>query len=193
MEYFDVLTEEGKPAGIIKERHLVHKDGDWHGASRVWLVRYRKGREEKRKPEVLLQRRSPLKDSYPGLWDVSAAGHVSAGGNYLETAVRETAEEIGVRLAPKELVYLFSLRSETIWCFQGDTFTDREFHTVYLAERNADPESLVLQAEEVAEVQWIDAGELYSALKEERIASCIHMEEYEKLYPILLKRAEGKG
>ena len=193
MEYFDVLTEEGKPAGIKKERRQVHRDGDWHGASRIWLVRYRKGRDAKRRPEVLLQRRSSLKDSYPGLWDVSAAGHVSAGGNYLETAVRETGEEIGVRLAPEELVYLFSLRSETIWSFRGENFTDREFHAVYLAEKDVDPEELILQKEEVAEVRWIDAGELYSALKEEQIASCIHMEEYEKLYPILTERAQRQA
>ncbi|MDI9243517.1 NUDIX hydrolase [Fusibacillus kribbianus] len=184
MEYFDVLTEEGLPAGRKKERTQVHRDGDWHGASRVWLVRYRKGGHG---AEVLLQRRSPEKDSYPGLWDVSAAGHVSAGGNYLETAVRETEEELGVCLEPSELTFLFSLKSETIWNFRGESFTDREFHQIFLARKDVEPEKLSLQKEEVAEVRWMDAEELYYALKEERIASCIHWEEYERLYPILCR------
>ena len=189
MEYFDVLTPEGEPAGFKKERHQVHKDGDWHGASRIWLMRSKKLGDGTRKPQVLLQQRSPEKDSYPGMWDVSAAGHVSAGGNYLETAVRETEEEIGVKLEPKELAFLFSLRSETVWSYHGETYNDREFHWVYLVKKNVDPARLVLQKEEVAQVRWVDASELYRELREGKIVSCIHIEEFEKLYPILCARA----
>lgn len=184
MEYFDTLTAEGRPDGRRKARQLVHKDGDWHGASRIWLVRRVADTDGKKRTEVLLQRRSEEKDSYPGLWDVSAAGHVAAGGNYLETAVRETAEELGISLEPDELTFLFSLKSESTWEYRGEIFTDREFHHVFMAEKDVDIEEVRLQKEEVAEVCWMDAEKLYDALKDKTLASCIHMEEYEKLFDI---------
>ncbi|KAL6996765.1 hypothetical protein U1Q18_006893 [Sarracenia purpurea var. burkii] len=36
--------------------------------------------------ELLLQRRADCKDSWAGLWDVSSAGHISAGDSSLSTA-----------------------------------------------------------------------------------------------------------
>lgn len=181
MEYFDVLTENGEHTGKRKERSLVHKDGDWHGASRIWIARRRK---KGGGMEVLLQRRSEEKDSYPGLWDVSAAGHVSAGGNFLETAVRETEEELGITLDPSELIYLFSLKSESTWRYRGENFTDREIHHVFMTWKDVDICSLSLQKEEVAEVMWINTEKLYNQLKEESLPSCIHKSEYEKLFDI---------
>lgn len=36
-EYFDVLDPvTGQPTGEKKARHLVHKDGDWHGSVHIW-------------------------------------------------------------------------------------------------------------------------------------------------------------
>ena len=59
------------PTGERKLKSEVHRDGDWHRSSHVWLL----------SPEgrLLLQRRSEAKVTWPGLWDVSAAGHISAG------------------------------------------------------------------------------------------------------------------
>jgi 8-oxo-dGTP pyrophosphatase MutT (NUDIX family) len=44
---------------------------------------------------VLLQRRSRYKDTHPNLLDVSCAGHVDAGENIVECALRELREELG--------------------------------------------------------------------------------------------------
>ena len=46
--------------------------------------------------EILLQKRSMTKDMDPGLWGISAAGHVSKGQTDEEAAHREMIEEIGV-------------------------------------------------------------------------------------------------
>lgn len=48
--------------------------------------------------EVFLQRRSLHKDSAPGLWSSSCAGHLDAGEAYDAAASRELREELG--LAP---------------------------------------------------------------------------------------------
>ncbi len=183
-EYFDVLTETGEKTGRIKERGQVHRDGDWHRAARVWLVRLSE-KEGKICPQVLLQKRSRRKDSYPGLWDVSAAGHVSAGETVEEAALRETEEEIGVVLLPSELIPLFSMRSESRWESRGEWFLDREHHQVYMAVKDVEETALRLQEEETEAVRWIWAEELYGFLREGKLPSCIHWEEYERLYPLL--------
>lgn len=46
---------------------------------------------------LYLQRRGQQKSSYPGLWDVSASGHVRAGEAREDAARRELYEELGVR------------------------------------------------------------------------------------------------
>ncbi|KAF6151243.1 hypothetical protein GIB67_002942 [Kingdonia uniflora] len=94
-ELFDVLTKTGQKTGITKPRQvlkhllfknqssnklrLVHKDGDYHRAVNVWI--YAESTQE-----LLLQRRSDCKDSWPGLWDISSAGHISAGDSSLLSA-----------------------------------------------------------------------------------------------------------
>lgn len=42
--------------------------GDWHRAVHVWLY-------VMATKQVLIQKRNEWKDSFPGLWDISAAGH----------------------------------------------------------------------------------------------------------------------
>ncbi|MBN1308375.1 MAG: NUDIX domain-containing protein [Chitinispirillaceae bacterium] len=59
---------------------------------------------------LLLQKRSPFKETFPGLWDISAAGHISAGDSSRETAVRELREELGISLKSNALRFLFSVR-----------------------------------------------------------------------------------
>ena len=39
MEYLDIRDKNGHPTGVIKERSLVHADGDLHGTSHVWIVK----------------------------------------------------------------------------------------------------------------------------------------------------------
>ncbi len=46
---------------------------------------------------LYLQRRGKQKSAYPGLWDVSASGHVRAGEAREDAARRELYEELGVR------------------------------------------------------------------------------------------------
>lgn len=60
---------------------------------------------------VLLQRRSTRKDLFPGYYCASASGHVISGDDYLTTAHRELAEELGVR-APLTSLGKALVRSE---------------------------------------------------------------------------------
>lgn len=63
----------------IECRRLVHRDGDYHRAVHVWVY-------SESTQELLLQKRADCKASWPGKWDISSAGHISAGESSLLTA-----------------------------------------------------------------------------------------------------------
>ena len=39
LELFDILKEDGSPAGIVRERGVAHLDGSLHPTSHIWIVR----------------------------------------------------------------------------------------------------------------------------------------------------------
>ena len=94
-EYFDVLDENGNKTGEIKLRTEVHRDGDWHKAVHIWVLN--------NKREILLQRRCTNKDSFPNMLDTSCAGHLSAGDDALQGALRELEEELDFKIEKEEL------------------------------------------------------------------------------------------
>ncbi len=146
IELIEVLTPEGRPTGVRKPKDAIHRDGDWHRAAHIWIVAP-DGR-------ILLQRRSLRKENNPGLWDVSAAGHVSAGESAVDAAVRETFEELALRITANDLQFVTTLRESCV--LNENTYYDNEFHDLFLVRRDVDITSLKLDPEEVAEVKWVD-------------------------------------
>ena len=144
-ELIDVLTPEGDPTGVRKSKSEIHLRGHWHRAAHVWIVST-DGR-------ILLQRRSPRKENNPALWDVSAAGHLSAGETSIDAAIREVHEELGLRLRADELRFMTTLRESCV--LNRGTYIDNEFHDIFVVRRDVDLASLTLDPEEVAEVKWV--------------------------------------
>lgn len=89
-ELFDVVDADDRVIGQAP-RGEVHARGWRHRAVHVFVVN--------RAGEVFLHQRSLTKDSFPGRWNSSCAGHVGAGQDYDETVGRELEEELGCRLA----------------------------------------------------------------------------------------------
>jgi isopentenyldiphosphate isomerase len=156
VELLDVLTPDGLPTGRTKPKPDVHRDGDWHRAAHVWLVT-----PDRR---VLLQRRAAVKENWPDLWDISVAGHISAGESAVDAGVRETQEEIGLALAPEDLTHLGTLRWQAV--LNDDTYIENEFHEVFVAVVDIDFDALVLDPAEVAEVAlvWPEEIERYEVV-----------------------------
>lgn len=151
-ELLDVLTKTGEKTGENKPRSLVHTDGDYHRAVHVWIHAESTG-------ELLLQRRADCKDSWPGLWDISSAGHISSGDSSLLTARRELAEELGIHLPNDAFELIFVFLQE---CAINDgKYINNEYNDVYLVTTLAPipMEAFTLQETEVSSVKYIPWNE----------------------------------
>ena len=84
VELFDIVDDKGIPTGETVERAEAHEKDILHRTAHVWVVRMKEG-----KPQVLLQKRAAGKDSFPGCYDTSSAGHIRAGDEPLDSALRE--------------------------------------------------------------------------------------------------------
>lgn len=100
MEYLDIVDEQGQPTGEIVSRTLAHTEGIRHRTAHIWIVR-RKNEHF----QVLMQKRAMSKDSFPGKYDTSSAGHIQAGDEPLASGLRELAEELGIHAKPEDLEF----------------------------------------------------------------------------------------
>lgn len=185
-EYLDVLTSSGLHTGIAKPRSQVHRDGDYHRAVHVWIYAENTG-------ELLLQKRADEKDSWPGLWDISSAGHISSGDTSLTSARRELQEELGVTLPFEAFELLFVYLQECV--INDGTFINNEYNDVYLVT-TLEPiplNSFALQKEEVSMVKYIGWKE-YKDLLRTHDAAYVPYEvdgAYGKLFSSIQQRYES--
>ncbi len=172
MEWLDIVDEEGNPTGETVERTEAHAEGIRHRTAHVWLLR--------RCPdgvEVLLQKRSAGKDSFPGCYDISSAGHIPAGCGFLESAMRELSEELGLEAAPEEFIYCGRRQIFHKDRFHGRDFVDCQVTNVYCLWKDVDPEELALQESELESVRWMKLSECKRLVRENGFKHCIYEEE----------------
>jgi isopentenyldiphosphate isomerase len=143
-EWVDICDAEGKPTGKTVLKSEAHRLGLWHPTVHIWCYTA--------SGKILLQKRAEDKETFPGLWDVSVAGHIEAGEAPKIAALREMEEEIGLRPKASALELLGVFPSEQQ---HPGGITDREFHHSFLCEMPTDRIELRPQVEEVAAVRWI--------------------------------------
>ena len=68
MEYLDIVDEDGTPTGETVSRSKAHSEGILHRTAHVWVIR-----PSDQGYDILLQKRSMEKESFPGLYDTSSA------------------------------------------------------------------------------------------------------------------------
>ncbi len=185
-EYFDITDDEGTPTGEVVERSVAHDKGIPHRTAHIWVVR-RKGDSY----EVLLQKRSAEKDSFPGLYDTSSAGHIQAGDEPLQSAKRELCEELGIAAKDGDLSFAGRFHINYEMEFHGKPFRDNEIAFVYVYDKPVEIKELNLQKEEVEEVKWFDIEEVRDGCKKRDASKdkggifCVPMEGLEVLMKYL--------
>lgn len=183
MEYFDIVDAQGIPTGETVERTEAHRLGIRHRTAHVWVVRL--GAQGQK--QVLLQQRSHRKDSFPDQWDTSSAGHIPAGSEPEESALRELQEELGITAVPDDLIPVghFDIRYEKE--FHGRLFRDNEYSHVYMYTGPVDAETLTLQAEEVQAVDWFDLTRVLNACAPREDWCCVPLDGIRTLTDYLEK------
>lgn len=135
MELVDVYRSDREKTGRVLPRETVF--GSLAEDERVLLVHtcvFDSG------GRMLIQHRSTTKDRYPGCWDVSSGGFVSAGEDSAFAAARELREELGLVFPEGSFIFV---------CCEpfGKVLDD-----FYIVISNADISGLQLQESEVSEV-----------------------------------------
>ncbi len=119
------------------------------------------------------------------MWDISAAGHVSAGEDSETSALREIEEEVGVRLKKSDLKILGSVTQQEVQ--NEGTYVNNEYNDIYLVEMEIDTGKLNLQGDEVEEVRLISWKELYSWVRNKKEDLVSHPAEHKLLFEYLEK------
>ena len=168
----------------MQERGVVHREGDWHRTAHIWIARKREPGGEW---ELLLQKRSMEKDSNPGRYDISAAGHIAAGEERIAAALRELQEELGIAASESDLEPVGVQKISYEKVFYKKPFRDRELADLYLFRKLVDTDTLRLQKGEVEEVRWFPADYVLQKARTEpeHREFCIYPEEVEKIIQAL--------
>ena len=175
-ELLDVLDENGIKTGEVMPRSEVHKRGLWHRAIVVAIIN--------EKNEILLQQRSMTKEKNAGMWDISAAGHISCGQDSLSAAshiscgqdslsaaTREINEEVSVNLGfnveVKEFRFMYSFRKQQV--FRED-FIENQFYDFFiLRQQGLSKDSIKFQESEVQDIKFVTVTELNELRKANQI------------------------
>lgn len=102
--------------------------------------------------KMLIQKRQPFKEGWPGMWDITVGGSAVAGETSQSAIERELFEEIGLKLDFQNTRPHLSVNY------------DVGFDDIYLIEKDVDIGSLALQFEEVEQVKWASIEEIYHKL-----------------------------
>lgn len=158
-ELLDAYDADGRPLGAVP-RDRVHREGLWHDAFHLWVVLG--------DGSVLLQRRAPHKESWPGHLDASAAGHLTAGEEVLD-GLREAEEELGVAYAPDAVQAYGTERVEDLTV---EGFANRERQHVFVVhDTRALADFTRFDRDEVTELVAVAAfGELVGGADVEGVA-----------------------
>lgn len=143
-EKLTVFNEQEQPMGI-KSREDIHRDGDWHETFQCWFYEV-----DQEVTFLYFQKRAEDKKDFPGLYDITAAGHIEAGEEVVKAGVREIEEEIGVNVSTSELIGAGTFKQD----LSDGNLKDREICRVFLYDWNGERAFNI--GEEVADVVKVE-------------------------------------
>ena len=153
MELLDVLDDNGLKTGITKDKDEIYKTGEWFRSVHIWIVNDNN--------ELLLQKRSLYKTTFPNLWAVSVSGHVMAGETSIQAVIREVKEELDIDINSNQCKYLFTIRRQNIF----NNCINRVYDDVYIVKLNIDVVNANIQRTELNEIKYFNLYNLKDMLE----------------------------
>ena len=100
------------------------------------------------KNQMLIQQRQTFKKGWPNMWDITVGGSAMIGENSRQAAMREVAEELGLKIDLKNTPPVIT------------KYFSEGFDDIYILEKEIDISKLTLQYEEVQAVKWAGIEEI---------------------------------
>jgi isopentenyldiphosphate isomerase len=151
-ETIDIYDANLVPLGVM-ERGEAHRSAQWHQTFHCWVVTG--PTQELPSGGLLFQGRSTTATNYPGMLDVSAAGHLIAGETIMD-GLREVREELGISLDASATIPL-GRRVEV--ADQANGQKNREYQSVFLARIDRPLSDYRPDPGEVASLYWLGIDE----------------------------------
>lgn len=141
----------------------------WHGVSCIWIVN--------NKGQILCSRRSSHVTQNANKWQTYFGGHLKAGADFIDTAIIELNEEVGLNIK-KSSLHLFKI---------GKDFKNKQFFHNFLFKYNEPLEDLDFKDGEVEEVKWYDFADYQQAQETSPELWCngTSQEQYEEIKSLL--------
>lgn len=153
MELWDIYDNRRRLTGGTHIRGEAMGEGENHLV--VGVIIYNS------KAEILITRRSHEKESNPGRWE-NTVGSALAGEDGKTAAIRELAEETGIRLKKLQPIMVI------------DRIKCHRFVNIYIGRQDVELKDIELQPGETCAAEWVsldrweqmyDSGELFSIVK----------------------------
>ena len=130
------------------------------------------------KNQMLIQQRQTFKKGWPNMWDVTVGGSAMIGESSRQAAMREVAEELGLKIDLKNTPPVIT------------KYFSEGFDDIYILEKEIDISNLILQYEEVQAVKWVGFEEILDMIRlkkfipydESFIQFLFHLHQVNSLY-----------
>lgn len=166
-EILDLVNENDEVIGK-KRRAEIHRNGDLHRVSHVWVFNSN--------GKILCQKRSANKDLRPNAWDVIVGGHVLSGSSYEGTAVQELYEEYGLKVGKNNLIPLTLVRHE----LTDNGLTCRKFIKIFGLKFDDAIGKISFDINEVSEIKFFSIGELQK-IRRDKTLDFVSFEHFDKI------------
>ena len=173
-ELIDILNDD---LTVLKTclKSEAHTYGHLHASVHIWFYTVDN--------EILIQKRSATKIAFPNLWDVSVAGHISAGETPIFSVIREIKEEIGLDVSEKDLLKIGDFKE---YFQHNNDFIDNEIHHIYLCKLKDNVDALKIQKKEVSEIKLIPIDIFMDELSKPHPKK-LYVPHYPEYYDFILK------
>ena len=150
-ELWDVLDENKQKTGKTVERGKdMLKRGEYHLAIEAMLIND--------EGKILISQRAGHRKRYPLMWEC-VGGSALKGETSLETAIRETSEEVGVDLSNSTYQFVTSFVRKEI----------QDIVDVYLFNYDGITSLDAATTDEVVEVKWMTKDEITDLFKNNKL------------------------
>jgi len=160
-EFWDIVDENGNKTGRLHERGTPMQNGEYHLSVSVWIINS--------EGKFLISKRMPTKN-FPGMWEPTG-GSAIAGEDSLSAALRETKEELGITLDPKN-GKLF--RCDSYPHSSGD---GAAYFNVWVFRQDIDISAVVLQPEETCDAIWASKEQIKQMISDKEFIAFSYIDE----------------